>query len=176
MSVIWQKVWFDLWHNKVRTLLSVLSIAAGVFAIGAIFGMSDTMLSGMDTAHQSVAPSHINIFLTSLITRDDAPALRSIKGVSDVEPYNQITVRFKVQPDDEWKQGSLVMRADYDHQLGDLVQLKQGNWPTGKTIDIERLASQFLKIGPGDRHALRYNDIEMTIPRQADPPSRCAAA
>jgi putative ABC transport system permease protein len=164
MSVIWQKVWFDLWHNKVRTLLSVLSIAAGVFAIGAIFGMSDTMLSGMDTAHQSVAPSHINIFLTSLITRDDALALRSIKGVSDVEPYNQITVRFKVQPDDEWKQGSLVMRADYDHQLGDLVQLKQGNWPTGKAIDIERLASQFLKIGPGDHVTLRYNDIEHDYP------------
>src|SRR5512136_1162433 len=68
MSVIWQKVWFDLWHNKVRTLLSVLSITAGVFAIGAIFGMSDTMLNGMDTAHQSVAPSHINLFLTGLIT------------------------------------------------------------------------------------------------------------
>ena len=64
MSVIWQKVWFDLWHNKVRTLLSVLSIAAGVFAIGAIFGMTDKMLSGMDAAHQSVSPSHINMFLT----------------------------------------------------------------------------------------------------------------
>jgi putative ABC transport system permease protein len=164
MSVIWQKVWFDLWHNKVRTLLSVLSIAAGVFAIGAIFGMSDTMLNGMDTAHQSVAPSHINIFLTSLITRDDALALRSIKGVADVEPYNQITVRYKIHPDDEWKQGSFVMRDDYDHQLSDIVQLKQGDWPAGKAIDIERLASQFLKIGPGDRVTLRYNDIEHEYP------------
>jgi putative ABC transport system permease protein len=164
MSVIWQKVWFDLWHNKVRTLLSVLSIAAGVFAIGAIFGMSDTMLNGMDTAHQSVAPSHINLFLTGLITRDDALALRSIKGVADVEPYNQITIRYKVHPDDEWKQGSLVMRDDYNRQLSDLVQLKQGNWPAGKAIDIERLASQFLKIGPGDHVTLRYNDIEHDYP------------
>jgi hypothetical protein len=39
MSVIWRKVWFDLfWSNKVRTLLPVLSIAAGVFAIDAVFG------------------------------------------------------------------------------------------------------------------------------------------
>ena len=40
MGVLWHKVWFDLWHNKTRTLLAVLSIAAGVFAVGAMFGMA----------------------------------------------------------------------------------------------------------------------------------------
>ena len=39
MNVIWRKLWGDLWGNKVRTLLVVLSIAAGVFAIGAIFAL-----------------------------------------------------------------------------------------------------------------------------------------
>jgi putative ABC transport system permease protein len=164
MSVIWQKVWFDLWHNKVRTLLSVLSIAAGVFAIGAIFGMTDTMLGGMDAAHQSVTPSHINLFLTSFISRDDALALRSVSGVADVEPYNSVTVRYQLRPEDEWKQGMLVMRDDYDQQRNDIVQLKQGAWPQGKDIGIERLASQFLKIGVGDRVLLRYNNTEHEYP------------
>ncbi len=164
MSVIWQKVWFDLWHNKVRTLLSVLSIAAGVFAIGAIFGMSDKMLSGMDAAHQSVSPSHINMFLNAYISRDDALALRSVPGVLDVEPQNQITIRYKVKPEDDWQQGSLVMRDDYTHQTSDLVQLKQGNWPQGNAIDIERLASQFLKIGVGDHILIRYDNVEHDYP------------
>ncbi len=44
MSVIWQKIWSDLWGNKVRTLLVVLSIAVGVFAVGAIFGMVEQLL------------------------------------------------------------------------------------------------------------------------------------
>ena len=48
MGVIWYKIWFDIWHNKTRTFLAVLSIAAGVFAVGAIFGMSQMMLSNMD--------------------------------------------------------------------------------------------------------------------------------
>lgn len=51
MSVIWYKVWFDLWNNKVRTALAVLSIAAGVFAIGAIFGggfNSDSVYAPLD--------------------------------------------------------------------------------------------------------------------------------
>ncbi len=72
MSVIWHKVWFDLWGNKVRTLLAVLSIAAGVFAIGAIFGMVDQLLSGMDQAHQAFYPSHINMYMTDGIDRDTA--------------------------------------------------------------------------------------------------------
>ena len=63
MGVIWNKIWFDLWHNKTRTLLTVLSIAVGVFAMGAIFGMSDMMSSEMDRSHRSVVPPHITVFL-----------------------------------------------------------------------------------------------------------------
>jgi putative ABC transport system permease protein len=70
MSVIWQKVWSDLWDNKVRTILAVLSIAVGVFAVGVTFGMADQMLSGMDKAHQAVSPSHINMFLNQYVDRD----------------------------------------------------------------------------------------------------------
>ena len=58
MSVIWHKFWSDLLDNKAHTLLAVLSIAAGVFAIGAMFGMSDQMLAGMDAAHQAILPAH----------------------------------------------------------------------------------------------------------------------
>lgn len=48
MRVTWRKTWADVSHNKVRTLLAVLSIAVGVFAVGTSFGLSDQLLSGMD--------------------------------------------------------------------------------------------------------------------------------
>jgi putative ABC transport system permease protein len=32
----WRKVLRDLWHNKTRTVLVVLSIAVGMFAVGTI--------------------------------------------------------------------------------------------------------------------------------------------
>lgn len=38
MGLIWRKVWSDLWHQKARTLLAALSIAAGVFTVGATAG------------------------------------------------------------------------------------------------------------------------------------------
>ena len=78
MSVIWHKLWSDLWDNKTRTALAVLSIAAGVFAVGAIFGMADQLLTGMDTAHQATSPSHIQMYLTDRVDRNTAIRLKKI--------------------------------------------------------------------------------------------------
>lgn len=122
MRVIWYKVWFDLWNNKVRTALAVLSIAAGVFAIGAIFGMVDQLLSGMDAAHQAVVPSHIQMYLIDRIDRDTAIRLKTIEGVEDGEVTNEVTVRYKLHPEDEWKRGQMVMRDDYNDQKYDVLQ------------------------------------------------------
>src|SRR5687768_12272583 len=129
MSVIWYKVWFDLWNNKVRTALAVFSIAAGVFAIGAIFGMVDQLLSGMDRAHQAVTPSHIFMALSERIDRDIADHLKDIEGVEDIEVLNEVAVRYKVKPEDEWQAARLIMRDDYEEQTYDILQLKEGSWP-----------------------------------------------
>ncbi|MEJ2557520.1 MAG: hypothetical protein P8186_15085 [Anaerolineae bacterium] len=39
ISPRWRKVLRDLWHNKARTVIVVLSIAVGVFAVGMIVSM-----------------------------------------------------------------------------------------------------------------------------------------
>src|SRR5512141_902624 len=130
MDVIWYKVLYDLWRNKVRTFLTALSIAAGVFAVGAMFGMSDQMLPTMDRAHQAVNPSHITQGVGP-IDKETATALEHIKGVAGVQPYNQATIRYKLRPQDEWKQGIVEMLEDYDRQLYQTLQLKEGVWPKG---------------------------------------------
>jgi putative ABC transport system permease protein len=148
--VIWDKVWADLWGNKTRTILAVLSIAAGVFAIGAIFGMVDQLMSSMDEAHRAVSPSHIDMALADEIDRRIADSLAKIEGVEEVEVLNSVTVRYKLDPQDEWKQGEMIMRDDYEGQKYDVVQLKEGKWPTKNRIAIERQASQYYGIDMGD--------------------------
>ena len=150
MSVIWYKVWFDLWRNKARTILAILSIAAGVFAIGAIFGMVDQLITGMDTAHQATVPSHIQMFLRDRIDRDTAIRLEKIDGIEEIEVVNEITIRYKTDPEDEWERGRLVMRDDYDDQKYDLLQLKEGDWPEKNHIGVERLSSQYFGIDIGE--------------------------
>ena len=165
MSVIWNKVWFDLWYNKVRTALAVLSIAVGVFAIGAIFGMVDQLLSGMDTAHQAVVPSHIQMFLIDRIDRDTAIRLETIEGVEEIEVSNEVTVRYKLQPEDEWKRGQVVMRDDYEEQKYDMLQLKQGEWPQrDDEVSIERLSSQYYGIEIGDKVIFELDGMDRALP------------
>jgi putative ABC transport system permease protein len=164
MSVIWHKVWFDIWRNKVRTALVVLSIAVGIFAVGVTFGMSDQLLSGMDQAHQATVPSHIRMDLIHSIDRDTARSLKDIQGVEDVEPCNEIGVRYKVHPEDEWKQGGITMRDDFERQKYDMVQLKAGRWPKKDDVGIERFAGPYLNVDIGDRIIFKIGETERTLP------------
>lgn len=164
MNVIWHKVWFDLWHNKVRTSLAVLSIAAGVFAIGAVFGMVDQLLSGMDRAHQAITPSHIWMTLNERIDQDIADRLKHIKGVEDIEVTNEVAVRYKLKPDEEWRAARLLMRADYEDQTYNTLQLKEGAWPEKDNLAIERLSSQFFGIDLGDEVIFELDKTDRALP------------
>jgi putative ABC transport system permease protein len=165
MSVIWHKVWYDLWRNKTRTLLAVLSIAAGVFAVGAMFGMADMMSSYMDQSHQSVLPPHINVILSSYVDKDTLLNLGSVPGVEGVEPYNMRSVLYKLYPDGPWRQGSILMRDDWQNQKYELVQLRQGQWPSGKDeIGVERMAAQYNHLGIGNTVTFKLGNQERTLP------------
>jgi putative ABC transport system permease protein len=149
MGVLWDKVWFDLWQRRGRTLLAVLSIAAGVFAIGTIFGMVDQMLASMDAAHRDVRPSHMNIILRQPIDRETADSLANIPGVSGIELLNLATVRYKIDPDADWDSATLVMRDDYTTQQYDWLLLKEGAWPQKQSIGVERITSAYFDIPLG---------------------------
>lgn len=142
MGVLWHKVRYDLFRHKGRTLLAVFSIAVGVFAIGAIFGMVDQMLKGMDQAHQAVFPSYVNLILRIPIDQETIDSLKEIPGVEDIDPVNQLSVRYKKEPDDVWEIGTLMMRPDYESQVYDQIALKEGDWPSEGEIGVERLTSQ----------------------------------
>lgn len=165
MSVIWYKIWFDLWHNKMRTLLAVLSIAAGVFAVGAIFGMSELLNTNMNSSHRAVLPAHINVALITPIDEEIILGIKDVPGVEDVEPYNSVTVLYKVRPEGEWKQGVVQMRPNFESQKYELLQLRGGHWPGLKNeVAIERMAAQFLGVEIGDSVIFKINEKERTLP------------
>ena len=165
MGVLWYKIWFDLWHNKTRTLLAVLSIASGVFAVGAIFGMSDMLITKMDESHRAVLPTHINVYLGELIDRETLLNLKNVPGVEDVEPFNSVNIFYKLQPGDDWRPGMIQTRDDFENQKYELLQLRAGHWPNEKDeAAVERMAAQFLKIGIGDSVIFRINDKERLLP------------
>jgi putative ABC transport system permease protein len=164
MSVIWYKVWSDIWQHKARTLLAVLSIAAGVFAIGTIFGLVDQLLSTMDAAHSTVAPSHVNIVLTQPIDRETVRSLENIPGVAGVEAMNTTSLRYKTEENGRWQGGSLVMRDDYENQQFDWLVLREGQWPERTNIAIERISSDYYGLDIGDEVIFELAGTNRTFP------------
>lgn len=164
MSVIWNKVWSDLWHHKVRTLLAVVSIAAGVFALGAIFGMIDQLIPNLNRVHASIEPAHLTMFLDDRIDQTTADRLKSIEGVAGVEPLNELSVRYRLSPDDEWQPAQVVMRADYEDQKYSLLQLKEGEWPHRNNIGVDIRAAQYLGLEFGDKVIFELDGTDRALP------------
>ena len=158
MSVIWYKTWSDLWDNKIRTLLVVLSIAAGIFAIGATFGMADQLLTGMDAAHRASIPAHFTMYLTESIDENTVHRLEKSPGVEAIALGSQTNIRYKIHPDDEWDTGWLIMRADYGDQTYELLPLKAGDWPRRNRLGVERLSSQDFGLKIGDTVIIEVGD------------------
>ncbi len=164
MDVIWYKVWHDLWHNKGRTLLAILSIASGVFAIGAIFGLVDQLLNGMDEAHFAVNPAHVSAFTLTLVERERFDSIAELDGVVDAELQNRIGIRFKTTPDGEWQAGTITMRDDYEAQKFDFVTLIDGEWPQELNIGVERLTSQAFGLDVGDEIIIELDGTDRSFP------------
>lgn len=164
MSVIWNKIWSDLWHHKLRTFLAVLSIAAGVFALGAIFGMIDQLIPNLNRVHQSINSAHLTMNLADRIDEDTATRLKHIDGVKDVEPINEVAVRYRLTADEDWQPAQVVMRDDYEDQKFSLLQLKAGEWPHRDNIGVDIRAAQYLGLEFGDKVIFDLDGTDRALP------------
>ena len=93
----WHKVLRDLWGNKVRTILVVLSIAIGVFAIGMIIGTQVLLQEDLSLAWNSSNPASATLFVDPFDT-DLLHTIRRLEGVAAVEGRRSLTMPLLVGP------------------------------------------------------------------------------
>ncbi len=84
MSSRWKKVWADFWSNKTRTVLTIITIAVGTFAVGFTNNLSLYMVESMESDYLSAKPSEATI---SAGPMDDetVKVARTVPGVNGVE-------------------------------------------------------------------------------------------
>ena len=150
MSVLRHKVRHDLWRHRRRTLTAIVSIAAGLFGVGGIFGMVDRLLVAMDAAHVAVAPSHVNLILRDFVPGAALAQLAAVPGVATVEPAAQLYVRYRLGEGEDWRNGILVTRANYDDQRLDTLTPVEGGYPAADEWAVERLTRPHHGVAPGD--------------------------
>jgi putative ABC transport system permease protein len=150
LSPRWRKVLRDLWGNKTRTILVVLSIAVGVFAVGMIGG-SRAMLANDLAAANSAANSFSAAITTDEPFDDDlVQTIRHMPGVGDAEGRSTPVFQVSTGPD-EWKNTQFNVIPDFDDiRIGKFTSV-DGAWPPPrKEVLLERTSLAFLNTHVGD--------------------------
>jgi putative ABC transport system permease protein len=91
----WRKVLADLWEHRARTLLVVLSIAVGVFAVGMIAGAYIIIPRDMNSSYATSNPANIEI-ITDPLDDEWIAAIGRMDGVAEAEGRRKATVRLKI--------------------------------------------------------------------------------
>jgi putative ABC transport system permease protein len=146
--VRWRKIARDLWHNRARTVLVVLSIAVGEFAVGTIMTSSTVLSREMNESYREINPASVALYVDG-IDQDLVDAMAHLPGVAAAEGRTRYTLRLKVGPD-EWRTLAVMALADYDDTQMNMVWPEAGAWPPPKHgLLIERSGLALANAGIG---------------------------
>lgn len=137
MRTAFRKVWRDLWNNKGRTLLVVLSIAVGVMALGMTTTSNTLLKQQMALARDASRRPHARLSFVIPLTDGAIEAVANMPEVAEAEGRITANIRWKPALDGEWRDGLITVSPDFEHQIFDLLELKAGAWPNADEIVVE---------------------------------------
>lgn len=150
LSARWYKVIRDLWLNKTRTILVMLSIAVGVFALGAIATSREVLSRDLAESYAATNPASATIFTEDAFDDDLVEAVRRMRDVGEAEGRRNASMRMQVG-EDEWRNISIFAIPDYKDIRLNKVTSESGAWPPPEhEILIERSALGLANAQEGD--------------------------
>jgi putative ABC transport system permease protein len=154
----WRKVWRDLWLNRNRTLIVVLSIAVGVFAIGVIASSQIILSRDLSATYLATNPAHATLLTFEAFDEDVVKAVNNIREVEEAEARRRVTLRVQTGPD-EWQLLWLTAVEDFDDIKIDRFAAEAGAWPPPEhEMLIERSALGLLEADMGDTVTVKTSD------------------
>jgi putative ABC transport system permease protein len=142
MTSRWKKVWADFWGNKSRTMLTIMTIMVGTFAVGFNSNLGLYMTESMDDDYLSANPSEAQVYAYPL-NDDMVKIARTIPGVDTVEGFSSVSARI-VRPDNTYVDISITALED----------------PNQTTLNL-------LKPAAGENNIPKYGSKEMILDASA---------
>lgn len=145
----WKKVLADLWSNKTRSLLVVLSIAVGVFAVGVISSAYVIIRQDMAADYLSINPHTARIY-TDPFDDELLSALSKIPEVTAVDGRYDLAVKINAAGGKQVRASISTLPALQKIKVDQIV-LERGAPYLGKhEIYLERQGAAGLGLQPGD--------------------------
>ncbi len=164
----WRKVLRDLWGNRARTLLVVLSIAVGVAALG-IIGASYAIISrDLPAGYNAANPASASI-VSDPFDDELVQTIRNLSGVGEAEGRRTVSARVQVKGTEsgepQWRDITLFAIPDYESMQIDRITPEVGAYPPAdRDILIERGALALAGATVGDTITIRMpNDSEREL-------------
>ncbi|MBN1147281.1 MAG: ABC transporter permease [Anaerolineales bacterium] len=150
LSSRWRKVFNDLWGDKLRTLLIVLSIAVGLFAVGTILSARTILSTEMAESYARINPSDGTVRTLQPFDEDFVRSVRAMPNVAEADARRVIQARVQVG-EGKWANLQIFAIQDYNDMRVNIVRPQSGAWPPPeREILIERAALSVINAQEGD--------------------------
>lgn len=164
IGVRWRKVARDLTTLRARTLLVVLSIAIGVFAVGTISGSAAALRVSLDDGYARARSANLIVYTTVPFDEDLVQSVRRIPGVGIAE--GRRTVSLRVRTGDTWRELQLTAIPDWRDQSVDVViPLGDAPVPARGEILLERSTGTIADLPVGGDATIELPDGSTTTVR-----------
>ena len=149
MNTRYIKVIRDLTSDYVKSLMLVVTIAIGIFGIGAILGGYGVVKREMTGNYLGTVPASATIEIEGAITKGLADSIKQFPGIKEAERHATIVARMKVG--EKWYPLLLFIVDDFKNKRTNQVYHITGEIepPTG-TMLVERTAFVVMQAKEGD--------------------------
>ena len=150
MKPRWRKVFHDLWDNKARTLLVVLSIAVGVFSIGVIAGAYQIISNDMSVSYSANKPANVELRMTDF-DEDTLEMIQNQRGVNDAEGRRVFNIRVRVPGTEKWTTLDMIAFENFENNKINLLNPVAGQRiPEKREVLLEQDVLQHIDTGMGE--------------------------
>ncbi len=156
----WRKVLRDLFSGKLRTLLVVLSIGVGVFAVGFVATTYVVLSHDLPEDYQKINAHAASLFVSPFRADDLINSVEKVEGVGDAEGRNAISGRVQT-PTGEWKQMMITVIDHPEEMQVDLIRPAQGDGHVEvdyREALLERTVLTVMQVQPGDMLTIELPD------------------
>jgi putative ABC transport system permease protein len=152
----WNKVWRDLTLNRTRTLLALIALAIGTFAVGADLTAYAVLTRELRVNFEGTSPPSVILHVEGDgADRALAQAAAQVPGVAKAEARGLLEARVQSAPD-EWKRILLFVIDDFDAlQVSTFNPQRGARVPATGELLLERSAVRFLERDVGDSLTLQ---------------------
>lgn len=156
----WRKVFRDLWGNPARTVLVVLSIAVGVFAVGMILSTNAVLGRDLNRNYMQANPSAASIY-TDGFDDDFVAAIRHVPGVADAEGRYSTTVRIRLSANSTRSLAIVFVPSHGKTKINHIWPQTDQFPPAAREIAMERASLEWLGLKVGDRITVETADAKI---------------